>query len=59
MPIIRNPFRKQDENLRPPNGGVDWMANGTVTKPIDIQEKAKDPVEYKLSGKPATDAAIP
>lgn len=45
MPIMRNPFRKQDENARPGSQGK--PANVT-TQPIDVQQKA--PVEYKLSG---------
>ena len=49
MPIIRNPFRKQDENIRPVTGAVDKLPNGTLTRPIDIKEK--EPVEYQLSGK--------
>ena len=48
MPIMRNPFRKQDENLRPATSGVDKDANGATTKPLDI--KKSEPVEYKLSG---------
>jgi len=44
MPIIRNPFRKQDENVRPL--AVDEKAGATTTKPIGI----KEPTEYKLSG---------
>ncbi|KAK3691124.1 hypothetical protein LTR37_018877 [Vermiconidia calcicola] len=47
MPIIRNPFRKQDENARPATSGVDKAANGTPAQPISIKEK--DQVEYKLS----------
>ena len=51
MPIIRNPFRRQDENVRPStatNGG-DHKFNGTVSaKPVDIGEK--QPTEYQLSG---------
>ncbi|KAK3720421.1 hypothetical protein LTR37_003833 [Vermiconidia calcicola] len=47
MPIIRNPFRKQDENARPATSGLDKAANGTPAQPISIKEK--DQVEYKLS----------
>ncbi len=51
MPIIRNPFRKQDENVRPA------FTNGIEQKPsitpgvqsVDVQ-KEKDSAEYKLSG---------
>jgi len=52
MPIIRNPFRKQDENVRPTlvtngsNAKVNENANG---KPIDVP-KEKESAEYKLSG---------
>lgn len=46
MPIIRNPFRKQDENQRPGSQTpVPAEVNGT--KPIEI----KEPTEYKLSGR--------
>ena len=47
MPIMRNPFRKQDENVRPATSGVD-KPNGTASKPISINEKESG--EYKLSG---------
>ena len=48
MPIIRNPFRKQDENVRPATPGQ--KINGTpVVKPINIPAE-KEPTEYKLSG---------
>ncbi|KAK4547486.1 hypothetical protein LTR36_001143 [Oleoguttula mirabilis] len=52
MPIIRNPFRKQDENVRPAAtlNGIEHKGNGNGTppvKPIDIKEK--EPAEYKLS----------
>lgn len=49
MPIMRNPFRKQDENARPTTAGAERQANGETTKAIDIKEK-QQPVEYKLSG---------
>jgi len=43
MPIIRNPFRKQDEHLKPI----------TIEKPVDGSRpiEAKEPTEYKLSGR--------
>ncbi|KAJ9627900.1 hypothetical protein H2203_003119 [Taxawa tesnikishii (nom. ined.)] len=44
MPIIRNPFRKQDENARP-NVQVNGSEKDHSAKPIDI----KEPTEYKLS----------
>ncbi|KAK5123103.1 hypothetical protein LTR85_003301 [Meristemomyces frigidus] len=50
MPIIRNPFRRQDENIRPTAAlnGVEPKINGTPpVKAIDIKEK--EPAEYKLS----------
>lgn len=42
MPIIRNPFRKQDEHLKPI----------TIEKPVDGSKpiEVKEPTEYKLSG---------
>lgn len=52
MPIIRNPFRKQDENVRPTaNNSLEKPnANGNgidkTVEPIAI----KEPAEYKLSG---------
>ena len=47
MPLgVRNPFRKQDENARPPtSNGVE---KSSTAKPIDIKEK--EATEYKLSG---------
>jgi len=48
--IMRNPFRKQDENARPTTGGAERPVNGVVTKPIEIKEKQTEPTEYKLSG---------
>lgn len=48
MPIIRNPFRKQDENARP-NVQVNGSEKDHSAKPIDI----KEPTEYKLSGESA------
>ena len=50
MPIIRNPFRRQDENLRPINTAIDTRQAGSKSREsIDVKEKA--PVEYQLSGK--------
>lgn len=52
MPIMRNPFRKQDENARPSTAinGIEQKVNGTSSpKPIDIPQE-KEPAEYKLSG---------
>jgi hypothetical protein len=49
MPIMRNPFRKQDENARPAMAGTEKV-NGNATQPIDIKEKEQQPTEYKLSG---------
>lgn len=49
MAIIKNPFRKQDENVRPQVTQVNSdkkEANGV--KQIDIDNK--QPTEYKLSG---------
>lgn len=53
---MRNPFRKQDENVRPLSSGIDRRPNGTPTKPIDVKEKA--PVEYQLSGELAVISRI-
>ncbi|KAK5164858.1 uncharacterized protein LTR77_009522 [Saxophila tyrrhenica] len=47
--IMRNPFRKQDENARPTTGGAERPVNGAATKPVDIKEKEGQPTEYKLS----------
>lgn len=48
MPIIRNPFRRQDENARP-NAPVTEKPNATTPpKSIDLGEKQD--TEYKLSG---------
>jgi len=46
MPMIRNPFRKQDEHLRP--NGIEGLEKPVEagTKAIDIKEST----EYKLSG---------
>lgn len=51
MPIIRNPFRRQDENVRPTAAltGIEQKGHATPpVKPVDIKEK--EPAEYKLSG---------
>ncbi|CZT24723.1 uncharacterized protein RCC_10451 [Ramularia collo-cygni] len=46
MPIIRNPFRKQDENVRPTTAHEESVEkNGS--KPNETN--GRDPVEYKLS----------
>lgn len=55
MAIIKNPFRKQDENARPsptplPNGE---KKDENGAKSIDVD--SKEPVEYKLSGNCACD----
>ncbi|KAK5717775.1 hypothetical protein LTR15_008614 [Elasticomyces elasticus] len=52
MPIIRNPFRKQDENVRPSiTTGVEQKPSDvTAIKPVDVATgKEKDSAEYKLS----------
>lgn len=49
MPIIRNPFRRQDENARP-NGTVAEKPNATTTPPKSIDLGEKQETEYKLSG---------
>jgi hypothetical protein len=51
MPFVRNPFKKQDENVRPTAAlnGIEQSVNGS--KPIETKEK--EPVEYKLSGNAA------
>ncbi|KAH9823691.1 Ubiquitin-conjugating enzyme E2 S-C [Teratosphaeria destructans] len=51
--ILRNPFRKNDENLRPPPS-LDPALN-PAHKPLDV----KPPVEYKLSGKPGWPSHLP
>lgn len=49
MPIIRNPFRKQDENVRPVTAHDNLeKAERKPLQAIDIKEK--QPTEYKLSG---------
>lgn len=51
MPIIRNPFRKQDENVRPataiPTSNGDKFGS---SRSLDLT-KEKEPAEYKLSGR--------
>lgn len=47
MPIIRNPFRNKDENVRP-NSGVVERTNAPP-KSIDLTDKQN--TEYKLSGR--------
>jgi len=49
MPIIRNPFRKQDENLRPPTANGLEKNESKSSEAININEKKS--AEYKLSGK--------
>ena len=45
MPIMRNPFRKQDENVRPVTADI---VTPYETKVIDVDSKST--VEYQLSG---------
>jgi hypothetical protein len=50
MPIIRNPFRRQDENARPATSVAEKPSNATAPpKSIDLAEKQN--TEYKLSGR--------
>jgi hypothetical protein len=50
MPIIRNPFRRQDENARPNATVVEKPTNASAPpKSIDLGEKQD--TEYKLSGR--------
>ena len=50
MPIMRNPFRKQDENARPATANANLEKNDRQRpQAIDIS-KEKQPAEYKLSG---------
>lgn len=50
MPIIRNPFRRQDENARPTSGVAEKTPNATAPpKSIDLGDKQS--AEYKLSGR--------
>lgn len=50
MPIMRNPFKKNDENARPPPtlNGLDKAPSTNSVNKVDASEK--QPVEYKLSG---------
>lgn len=51
MAIIKNPFRKQDENVRPaptPLANDKPTSSSSSTKQFDVD--TKKPVEYKLSG---------
>ena len=53
MPIMRNPFRKNDENARPPPtiNGLDKAPSTSSVNKFDVaSDKEKEPVEYKLSG---------
>ena len=49
MPIIRNPFRKQDENVRPATAIV-TSDKPASSRSLDLT-KEKEPAEYKLSGR--------
>jgi hypothetical protein len=51
MPIMRNPFRKQDENVRPVTTEI---VTPYETKVIDVDSKST--VEYQLSGESQTSA---
>ncbi|KAI6817829.1 hypothetical protein KC342_g14805, partial [Hortaea werneckii] len=46
---MRNPFRKQDENVKPATNDQRPQDTTTTPKEIDISAKEKEPVEYKLS----------
>ena len=51
MPIIRNPFKKNDENVRPPptvNGAEKPPNSSNSSQQFNVNDK--EPVEYKLSG---------
>jgi hypothetical protein len=50
MPIMRNPFRKQDENARPTSGIFEKTSNNTAAPPKSIDLAEKQAAEYKLSG---------
>ena len=54
MPIMRNPFRKQDENARPTSGIVEKTSNNAAAPPKSIDLAEKQAAEYKLSGKQQT-----
>jgi len=49
MPIMRNPFRKQDENARPTSGIFEKTSNNTAAPPKSIDLAEKQAAEYKLS----------
>jgi len=49
MPIMRNPFRKQDENARPTSGVVEKTSNNAAAPPKSIDLAEKQAAEYKLS----------
>jgi hypothetical protein len=49
MPIMRNPFRKQDENARPTSGIVEKTSNNATAPPKSIDLAEKQAAEYKLS----------
>lgn len=48
---MRNPFKKNDENVRPPLtvNGVNKAPSTNSVNRVDVNEK--QPTEYKLSGK--------
>lgn len=49
MPLMRNPFRNKDENVRVMTNGVDDGNTGLVASPTAITKDQK-PAEYQLSG---------
>jgi hypothetical protein len=51
MPIIRNPFRRQDENVRPATSVAEKTSNATTAPPKSIDLAEKQNTEYKLSGR--------
>ena len=53
MVIMRNPFRKQDENVRPSINGSTVRSGVTDTPAISIHVAQRPPIEYKLSGESA------
>lgn len=50
MAIIKNPFRKQDENVRPSPTPLTGEKPASSASSKQFNADAKDPVEYKLSG---------
>lgn len=50
MPIMRNLFRKQDENARPVTASDNLDKTDRAAPPQAIDIKEKQPTEYKLSG---------